>query len=232
MDVVKGDNVAVYMTIDGVDYEIGCGVSCSFTFTNEIIGKTNVNSGGFRQKRVRMSDWSGTVNGVVKTTNGSDILGPFYFLQEGVRRTEGDYVFKFIDEDGNLKIIECTAIIEEIPISSNVGEFATWDLNLTGTGGFEVSTISTPTAESADNVDSDWWSTTPGQTYISGSSYNAKTLTGKEVLGVWREGVLYALVTGTPSGSQCKFTSGSGRIDFDTAFPFNSGETVTVLWKY
>lgn len=232
MDVVSGNNVVVYRVIDGVEYEIGCADSCSFSLVNEIIGKTTVGGSGFRAKRVRMSDWSGTVSGVVKTSNENDVLGPFYFLQEGVRRTEGDYVFKFVDDDGNIKRIECTAIIEEIPLSATIGDYATWDLNLTGTGGFEVSVLSSPTVESADQVDSDWWSTTPGQTYINGSSYNAKSLVGKEVLEVWREGQQYDLVTGTPSGRQCKFTSGTGRVDFDTALPFNSGETVFVIWVY
>lgn len=232
MDVVRGDNVVCYRVIDGVEYEIGCGVSCQFTFTNEIIGKTTVNSGGFREKRVRMSDWSGTVSGVVKTGSADSVLGPFYFLQEGVRRTEGDYVFKFIDDDDSLKTIECTGVIEEITMSGNVGEYASWDLNLTGTGGFEITTTSVPAPESADQVDSDWWSTTAGQTYISGSSYNAKSLAGKELLEVWREGVQYDIVTGTPSGRQCKFTSGTGRVDFDTSLPFNSGETVFAIWVY
>jgi hypothetical protein len=54
-------------------------------------------------------------------------------------------------------------------------------------------------------------------------------LSGKTVLGVWREGTEYDLVSGTPGNRQCR--QNGGAIEFGGAYPFEAGETVFVIFK-
>ena len=89
---------------------------------------------------------------------------------------------------------------------------------------------SSPTGD--EDVDSDFWSTTPGGTFISGLSYTGKSLQGKTILGIAREGTVYdPITTGSPSNRTALFNSALGRITFDTNIPFNPGETVWAIWK-
>ena len=89
---------------------------------------------------------------------------------------------------------------------------------------------SSPTAD--ENVDSDFWSATAGQNYVSGLSFYGKTLQGKTILAISREGTVYdPITTGSPSNRTALFNSALGRITFDSNIPFNPGETVWAMWK-
>jgi hypothetical protein len=89
---------------------------------------------------------------------------------------------------------------------------------------------SSPTQD--EDVDSDYWSTTPGAIFIGGLSTNGKSLQGKTILAIAREGTVYdPITTGSPSNRTALFNSALGRITFDSNIPFNPGETVWAMWK-
>jgi hypothetical protein len=63
-------------------------------------------------------------------------------------------------------------------------------------------------------------------------SVYGKSLQGKEILAIAREGTVYdPITTGSPSNRTALFNSALGRITFDSNIPFNSGETVWAMWK-
>jgi hypothetical protein len=82
----------------------------------------------------------------------------------------------------------------------------------------------------------DYWTTTPGATSIPSSQPSVVwgfTISQIfQVLEVDREGLEYDIVTvSSPVGRQCKHDAITPKLDFDTAIPFNPGETVNILFK-
>jgi hypothetical protein len=231
-DIVQGKNVIVKKAVDGVYYIIGCAISCTFIFENELIGKTDVNAGLFKKYRVRISDCKGTVNGVTKTTN-SGSLSIFHFLEEGVRRTEGDYQFIFEDDGGNQVVISMTALVQAIQLEGDFSTHSLFDLQIQGTGGLEMETIEAPDVPVLEEWFSDYWTTSEGATSLNGTSVEHEyQLFSLEVLEVDREGTQYDIIlSGTPGNRQCRYDSIGGVIYFSPDSPFNPGETVFVLFK-
>lgn len=231
-DIIEGKNVLVYVNGD-TPQEIGCGKTCAFSFKNEIIGKTAFNSGIFPKRRVRMSDCSATISGVTRSTSNVQ-LSAFYFLQEGVRRSEIPLLFVFEDNNGDFFEITMTALLEVDNITGNKGEFSLFDLNLVSTGGFEMGPLESPVAPDGFELLDDWWLSVDGLDYLdvaTPSNEKGYTLTADDViLLVTRTGRQFDEVTGTPGNRQYKFNTGTLQIEFAPANPFNAGETVYVLF--
>lgn len=228
---VLGRQMIASIKVGASWFPVFCAKSCSFELSNEIILRTGVNDGLFPKRRVRRSDWSGSAAGVVVTDNTSNRYSPFYLLQDGVRRSEREWQFEFTNLDGDVKTIEGTALIEGLPLSGDVNGFAQASVNIVGTGAFTID--ASPSSGGVDeNVDSDYWNTTAGTYVISGTSVGSKTLTGKTVLAVAREGTVYdPIFSGTASNRQARVNSALGTVTFDSNIPFNPGETVWVMWK-
>jgi len=228
---VQGRNMIASIKVSGTWFPVFCAKSCSFDFTNEIILRTGVNDGLFPKRRVRRSDWSGSAAGVVVTDNTVDRYSPFYLLQDGVRRSEREWQFEFTNEDGEVKTISGFALIQNLPINGDVSGWAQASVSIVGTGAFVID--ASPSSGGVDeNVDSDYWETTAGTNSISGLSENGKSIVGKTVLAVAREGTVYdPIFSGTATNRQARVDSGAGSVTFDSNIPFNPGETVWVMWK-
>lgn len=230
-EVIQGNQCFVYIKNGDDWYLIGCGISCQFELENEIILRTSVNDGLFPKKRVRQTDWRGSVSAVMIDNSDSEKVSAFYLAQEAVRRAERTYKFEFTSVGGTTKIITGDAVIRSIPMSADQTSFAKFDLSIEGTGGFTLDETDSPTDVIDENVDSDYWTFTAGETSITGNSVNGKNTTGKTILAVSREGVAHDPITsGTPSGRQAKFSTSTGTTSFDSSLPSN-GETVWQMWK-
>ena len=228
---VNGRQMIASIKVGASWFPVFCAKSCSFDFSNEIILRTGVNDGLFPKRRVRRSDWSGSAAGVVVTDNTANRYSPFYLLQDGVRRTEREWQFEFTNLDGDVKTIEGFALIENLPLSGDVNGFAQASVNIVGTGAFVID-ASPSSGPDDENVDSDYWATTSGAVSISGSSVNSKSIVGKTVLAVAREGTVYdPIFSGTATNRLARVNSGAGSVTFDANIPFNPGETVWVMWK-
>lgn len=229
--VVRGSQMIAYVKISGQYYPVFCAKSCSFEMRNEIINKTGVNDGLFTKRRIRRTEWSGSASGVLVTQNDSNRISPFYLIQESVRRSALEWQFEFTSLDGDIRTIEGMALIENLPISGDVQSFVQATVNIIGTGGFSMDV--TPSSGLFDeNVDSDYWNTTEGTYTVSGLSVGSKSLVGKTILAIAREGSVYDPITsGSPTNRTALFNSALGRITFDNNIPFNPGETVWAMWK-
>lgn len=229
--VVRGQNMIASIKVNGTFYPVFCAKSCSFEMTNEIINKTSVNDGLFTKRRVRRTEWSGSASGVLVTNNDGDRFSPFYLLQDSVRRSSRTWQFEFTNLDGDIKTIEGDALIQNLPISGDVQSFVQCTVNIIGTGAFTID-VSPSSIVSDENVDSDYWTTTPGGYSISGLSADGKSLQGKTILAIAREGTVYdPITTGSPTNRIALFNSATGTITFDSNIPFNPSETVWAMWK-
>ena len=229
--VVRGQNMIASIKVSGTFYPVFCAKSCSFEMTNEIINKTSVNDGLFTKRRVRRTEWSGSASGVLVTNNDGDRFSPFYLLQDSVRRSSRTWQFEFTNLDGDVKTIEGDALIQNLPISGDVQSFVQCTVNIIGTGAFSID-VSSSSIVSDENVDSDYWSTTAGANSVSGLSVDGKSLQGKTILAISREGTIYDPITsGSPTNRIALFNSATGTITFDSNIPFNPSETVWAMWK-
>lgn len=227
---VFGTGVSVRAKVSGEYITIGCASSCSFTFINEIIGKTDVNAGLFRKKRVRISDCNGSVEGIITTESSPTRLSIFHFMQEAIRRSEIDMQFVFEDVNGGVKVIQGLFLVETTGLTADISSWADFGLDLEGTGGISITDIDPPGPVVCETIFSDWWTTTPGASGISGTGHAGLSFAGHDVIEVDREGTEHDIVTsGTPGNRQAKYTGGSS-ITFDPLNPFNPDETIFVIW--
>lgn len=210
---------------------VGCATSITYTYKNEIIAKTDVNAGLFRKKRVRISDFSGSIQGLVALYNTSDKVNAFYFLQEAIRRTEQTLKFLFTDSSGVIREIIGNFLVESEQLSGGAeGDFAEFDLELEGTGNLSVSEVESPPEASCFESFSDYWDTTPGANSISGAGHAGRSFAGQDVLEVVRETAPPLKYTaGTPGDGEYSFdgttiTTWSGN-------PYSAGEAIFVLWQ-
>lgn len=225
-EVVHGKDVNVEARINGDYIAIGCAFSCSFEFENELIGKTDVNAGLSRKKRVRISDCRGSVQGVTTLNNSATRLTAFYFLQEAIRRTEQDLRFVFVDEIGNTRYIQCMFLVKTHQLTAESSGFSEFDLQLEGTG--------TPTIGTVELIEticpelfSDTWETTESEFSISGLGQEGRSFAGGDILEVDREGLQYDFTAGSPGNRE--FNYNGTEITFENAF--EAGERVLVVWK-
>jgi len=227
---VYGSGVSVRANTGSGFVTIGCAFSCNFQFENELIGKTDVNAGLSRKKRVRISDCRGSVQGVLTTGNTATRLSNFYFLQEAIRRSEIEMQFVYEDVSGGIVVVAGLFLVRTDDISSEVNAFAEFDLQLEGTGGITITEVDPNPPVECQTIYSDWWVTSEGESGISGVGHFGRSFAGHTVIEVDREGTEHDIVdTGTPLNRQAKYTGGS-TITFDPAIPFNDGEIIFVIW--
>lgn len=228
-NIVLGKNVNVEALVNGVYVVIGCAVSCSFEFDNELIGKTDVNAGLSRKKRVRISDNRGSVQGLTTLENSATRLTVFYFLQEAIVRAEQTMRFVFTDEGGGTKYITGVFLVKTVGITADVSAFSEFDLQLEGTGGVTIGTVDPPPDLFCPELFSDTWETTPGETEISGPGLEGRSYEGDEILVVFREGLEHEYTAGVPGNREYSYDGVN--ISFDPTNPFNPDERVNVVWK-
>lgn len=229
--VVFGQDMVVEAKISGVYTPVGCAVSGSFQFKNELIGKTDVNAGLFRKRRVRISDCSMSVQGLTTLENNTT-ASTLYFLQEGVRRTEQDLRITFTDEDGLQKQVQGLFLLESTQLNGEVSGFSEFDMEFQGTGGFSISAVSEESGSGIPgNVNWDWWEGVEGENTITGVGHYERSFAGKEIIEVDREGTQYNEVDDPPTDGELEFSQDGTTITFPTGNTFEAGTRVFVIWQ-
>lgn len=228
-NAVQGKNALMQVFVVDAYYNIACQVDFTFEYSNENILKTDVNAGSFRKRRTRISDISGTVQGVTTTSNDTSI-SIFYFLQEAIRRSIQQIRFLWRSNDNVVKVIDANMLIETIDIDSPIGDASKFDMKLVGgNGGLTLDPIDPPDETTDEGIDGDYWTTTETGTSITGNGVNGKSFAGKEILSVTRSGSGdYNPVT-VFTGVGLEFIFDGTTISFQN--PFGADETVTVIWK-
>lgn len=229
-EVVTGNDVSLLCDVDGDDIAIGCATSITLEFTNELIGKTDVNAGLFRKKRVRISDCRGSIQGLLTLYNTSSKLSAMYFLQEAIRRTEQALTFLFTDQAGTIRYVRGNFLVATESISSQVGDFAEFDLSFEGTGNITISELESPPDPTCFEANSDWWQPTNGATSFNGLGNAGRSFAGHEIIEVVREmAPPLSYTAGTPGERDYSFDGIN--IGIWASNPFNGDERVFVIWQ-
>lgn len=227
--VVTGRNIILEVKVDDVYYPIACASSCSFEFQNELIGKTDVNAGLFRKKRVRIGDNRASVQGVT-TLEVDGKLSVLYFLQEAVRRTEQDLRFTLTDESGLIKQVQGIYLVASVSASGDVSAFCEFDISFEGTGGISIGDLDeSGTQGLPGQVLWDWWEVSEGATSITGTGHYGRSFAGQDVIEVDREGVQYDYNGGPAEGRTYDYDGTT--ISFDPLNPMVAGARVFVIWQ-
>jgi hypothetical protein len=230
MSLILGKDVALQLYISGDYVTIGCAVSCSFEFSNEIILKTDANAGLFRKKRVRISDCRGSVQGVLRSESTPTVLSAWQFLEEGIRRSENDMRFLYTDVNGNDKVISGLWLVQTVSFVSDVSAFTDFDIQFEGTGDITITDIADPGEIVCDEWQWDTWEGVEAELAISGAGVEGRTFTGKEIIAVYREGIEYDPASGTPGNREYGYDN--TEISFENAFnpAAPTPERVYVIW--
>lgn len=233
-NIVFGKDMILFAYVDAAYTPIGCATNCSFEFENELIGKTDINAGLFRKKRVRISDCSAEVQGLTTLENDGSTITVMYFLQEGVRRTEQALKFVFTDEEGNQIQITGNFLVQSVSLTGDVSAFGEMDINFEGTGGFTISATDDSAGDPGipGDVMWDWWEAVEGEISISGPGHYGRSFAGQDIediIEVDREGTQYDLVSGTPGEREVQYDG--TELTFKSDNPFNAGTRVFVIWQ-
>lgn len=228
-NAVQGKNALMQVFVVDQYYNIACQVDFTFEYSNENILKTDVNAGSFRKRRTRISDLSGTVQGVTTTSNDTNI-SIFYFLQEAIRRSIQQIRFLWRSNDNVVKTVDAKMLIETIDMTGAIGDASKFDMKLVGASdGLTLDPIDPPDSTSDDGLNGDYWTTTETGTSITGIGMNGKSFSGKQILSVTRSGSGDYIPVTIFTGVGLEYMYDGTTIFFQN--PFGPDETVTVIWK-
>lgn len=226
MNVLKGKQAVLSVSIDEVWTPVFCGVSASFRYDYEEVLKTSVNSGRFRERTTRLCDWEFNISGLTKIDNSDGQAAFFWLIQESVRGTVQLLRLRFVDDNGNEQIISGNCIVKQGQLDALVGGFANVSQKFPGTGQFSMGAVAGATPTDLYKL---YLETTEGAYEVSDADLGAVV----EIMLVEREEGGFTETSGTPSGRQFKYTdlTSSGKLTFDSTKPFNAGEVVYVLYR-
>lgn len=233
---VLGRLAVLEIWIDDAFFPVLCGTDLSLHLQQEVILKTGPNSGAWREKTTRLSEWNASVTGLTKIENSSESVTFFWTLQESVRLTTQLIRLTFQDEDGGGKQVKGYAVIVSQDINGPATDFSTASIVFEGTGHLEIDEIEGP-IESEVSVLSDWWETVNGNNYIDGAStgnFDGTNYTlgaSDRILDVAVNGEHFnQQLSGTVLNGHFEFISGSNKIQFEAGLIFTGSEEVFVIW--
>lgn len=210
-DPVKGENVVFYAKLGTSYYPFACAKEVTITQTTDKIELAPYTTGKWRSYIYGRTSGTITGNGIVKIDAGAGKYSIFDLLN-----FQTDHIivltrYTLTDPQSNQKTYDVPCLIDEVTLSGTVGQFATYSFTLTMSGDPEFN--QTPINDALTDVDSWDYTATGGETVISDA-----TLIGVDVLDIRRNGIgLQAITAGTPTGSQVKFNSGAGSLEFGMA---------------
>lgn len=227
-NTIFGDGAILQIKKDDIWKTFGCSISHAIQFENELIGKTDVNAGSFRKKRVRISDVSASVQGLTILTSDATNYNPLSLMQEDAR-SEQEIRLLLTDDAGTSKQISGMWVVKSVQITGNAEDFCEFDAEFEGTGGISVTDPDEGGDEIPGDIQFDWWEMAEGDTSITGAGHFGRSFSGEDILMVSREGLQYNETAGTPTTRE--YANSGTVISFVSDTPAVSGERVYVLWK-
>ena len=221
-DFVKADGVVIYAKLGGAYQPIACGTSATVTTTSDKLELAPYTSGKWRSFIPNRISGSISCQGLIKVAPGSGLYSSFDILdyQYGQFFVLAKYVIT--DPQGNAKTYEVNCLVDDVTFNTTAGGTATYSFTLSMTS--DPAFVQTPIDSGGDNVQAYDYTATGGETTISNA-----VLVGNEVIDVRRNGIgLEVIYSGTPTGSQVKFNSGNGSLEF--GFALGVDEYILVIY--
>lgn len=221
-DAVKADGVVIYHKMGSSYYPIACGTSATISVTTDKIELAPFTAGRWRNYEYSRTTGTISTSGLIKIDAGASNYSPFdlHDYQLGHLKVLTKYVIT--DPQSNSKTYEVSCLVDDFTINTDAGGQATYSMSMTMVS--DPTFIQTPVPPGGTVVNAYEFFATGGETTISNSS-----LIGVQILDVRRNGIGLDVVTsGTPTGSQAKFTSGSGSLEFGMAL--GASEWILVIY--
>lgn len=221
-DFVKADGVVIYAKLGGAYQPIACGTSATVTTTSDKLELAPYTSGKWRSFIPNRISGSISCQGLIKVVPGAGLYSSFDILdyQYGQFFVLAKYVIT--DPQGNAKTYEVNCLVDDVTFNTQAGGTATYSFTLSMTS--DPSFVQTPIDTGGDNVQAWDYTATGGETTISDA-----VLIGNEVIDVRRNGIgLEVIFSGSPTGNQVLFTSGSGSLEF--GFALGADEYILVIY--
>jgi hypothetical protein len=230
---VLGKNVIVSMLVDGDYYPIFCGKTADLGLVQDKIEVTYINSGAHRNYVPGMSDSTLSVNGVTLINNDEHKVSVLYLSQLAIRRSINTYRVLLTDQDSTQVSVSFSAFVLSTNLSRDAIAWSQSSVVFQITDDWTFSTIIPPPTEPTCEMQDTLYKTlASSDTYVTDSLLipaSGETIT---IISVSRSGTVYYETSSTPGSLEFKYTSASGKIEFDPLNPGNpGGEPVSIEYK-
>lgn len=224
---ILGSNGFAQIFITDSYYVLLCFKSMTLDIEDEEIEKTSINSGRAREYTTGLSSGTLSVSGVTTIENTATVVSALYMLQH--RNEEHLIQLSYTSQDSTTKGISFSAILRRTTLSNDVTQWAQSSLEFRISGDIDTGAIIDPPV--APTIFSDYWDVTAGTKFVTGLSETVgKTysLSGINLVAVYREGIEYDIVTSSPGNRQARYVSGTPSVEFQ--INFEPGETVFIIF--
>lgn len=229
MEPIHGKDILLSIKIGTEFFPVLCAIDLAFNCSQEVLESTSADTGMWVRKRLRgLSDWNVSITGLTKIDNTDGQVSFFYLLQENIRGSEQTIQIMFLDADNNTQVLEGVVLIPSLGINGNVSSFADANVTFEGSGPFEIQEVESGVgSDLCEDIFSDTWVMSEGETEINGAGQEGRSFAGKEILEVDREGTQYDFNSGSPGNREFSYNG----TDISFANEAVEGEKVFVLWK-
>ena len=222
-NAVNGTNMMLYYhrVSDNTDIAFACAKNCQMTITPTFKEVTDYASAFFKKVKPDIAEWSISVDGLVILSNYS------YLFMTDLQQARASILVKFVIDNGSdgLVIYAGSVYMGPITLSGNYNEAGMYSAQLIGTGAYNsTGTQVTPggVVISGGSVTRfEFTVVTAGTTVVIASTIGASVITIFGRSGVDTPQIIY---TGSPTGSQVKFTSSTGTFEAPADNPWLVGE--------
>jgi hypothetical protein len=189
--------VLAFTNASGNVYPFACTKDATISITRDFLELAPRTNGVFREYLTNRSSFSISGSGLVKMVQSN--LQPITFFDNFIEGSDAAFVgyLDIIDASGNYKVYEFDCIIQDLSLSSSIGQNSSYNFTLQGTGPLtEITTVDSYTVASgtitgrnpatfklvAVGIDGTWYynytvtGTSPNFVISIGSSFNGKVV--------------------------------------------------------
>ena len=197
-EVVKAQGLVLAFTnASGNVYPFACTKDATISITRDFLELAPRTNGVFREYLANRSSFSISGSGLVKMVQSN--LQPITFFDNFIEGSDAAFVgyLDMIDASGNYKVYEFDCIIQDLSLSSSIGQNSSYTFTLQGTGPLtEITSVDSYTVASgtitgrnpanfklvAVGIDGTWYynyavtGTSPNFVISVGTSFNGKVV--------------------------------------------------------
>jgi len=189
--------VLAFTNASGNVYPFACTKDATISITRDFLELAPRTNGVFREYLPNRSSFSISGSGLVKMAQSN--LQPITFFDNFIEGSDAAFVgyLDMIDASGNYKVYEFDCIIQDLSLSSSIGQNSSYNFTLQGTGPLtEITTVDSYTVASGNitgrnpatfklvavGIEGTWYynytvtGTSPTFTISIGSSFNGKVV--------------------------------------------------------
>ena len=189
--------VLAFTNASGNVYPFACTKDATISITRDFLELAPRTNGVFREYLPNRSSFSISGSGLVKMVQSN--LQPITFFDNFIEGSDAAFVgyLDMIDASGNYKVYEFDCIIQDLSLSSSIGQNSSYNFTLQGTGPLtEITTVDSYTVASgtitgrnpatfklvAVGIEGTWYynytvtGTSPNFVISIGSSFNGKVV--------------------------------------------------------